>query len=401
MSQGSSHKRIIPNQAEYHPKWLLRAQATCWRRLMAIGMYLHRLADPRPPKYTFRRSIPSHFLSQQGNFLLYFYCPLSWRQRGPNHKYPVVINFHGGGFTLGNACDDARWAAAIVSQIGAIVVSVDYRLAPEHPFPVAVKDGVEAVLYLSEHAEELGLDVHKFAVSGFSVGGNMAFSVPLRLQAEVQASRQEPAFDINSVYSGREILGELNPGTIRAIVAWYPSVDFTRPRPEREAILSRPDLMMPKFFTDLFDASYLNPPTLDHASPYLSPAVAPTELLRGLPNMIMIYPCEYDGLGVEAAAFRQRLEGEIGKTVRWREVKGVPHAWDKSPNPFRTPIKVDEYYRDACDGLRVAFTGTEGCTTRVASVGCREEKELGDGHKAYEVDETGFNEDEARNVARS
>ena len=54
---------------------------------------------------------------------------MSWRQRGPSQKYPVVINFHDGGFTPDDACDDARWAAAIVSQIGAIVVSVDYRLA--------------------------------------------------------------------------------------------------------------------------------------------------------------------------------------------------------------------------------------------------------------------------------
>jgi acetyl esterase/lipase len=63
--------------------------------------------------------------------------------------------------------------------VGAVVVSVDYRLAPDHSFPVVVKDVVEAVLYLSEHAEELGLDVYNFALSGFSAGGNMAFSVPL------------------------------------------------------------------------------------------------------------------------------------------------------------------------------------------------------------------------------
>ncbi|KIN05396.1 hypothetical protein OIDMADRAFT_101994 [Oidiodendron maius Zn] len=357
MCNDSSQNSTTSNQAKPRPQWLLHAQATWWRSLMAIGMFLHRLAPPRPPNYTFRRSIPSHFSSQPGSFFLYFYCPTSWRHRDPGQKYPTVINFHGGGFTIGNACDDARWCHAVVSQVGAVVVSVDYRLAPENPFPVAVKDGVEAMLYLSEHEAELGLDVHNFAVSGFSAGGNMAFSVPLRLQAEVQASQRGPVADTSSVYSGREVLGEVKAATIKAIVAWYPSVDFTRPRPERETIPTRPDLMMPKFFTNLFDASYLQPPTLDYTSPYLSPAVAPAELLRDLPDMIMIYPCEYDGLRVEAAAFCKRLKEEIGKTVRLREVEGVPHAWDKSPNPYRTPVKVNEYYRDACDTLRIIFWG--------------------------------------------
>lgn len=356
---------------------------------MEIGMFMHRLAPPRPPNYTFRRSIRSNFSNHPGSFLLYFYCPLSWRHRSPGQTYPVVINFHGGGFTLGRACDDARWFHAVVSQVGAIVVSVDYRLAPEHPFPAAVKDGVEAVLYLSDHAAELGLDIDNFAVSGFSAGGNMAFSVPLRLQAEIQASKRGPVADTSSVYSGREVLGEVTAGTIKAIVAWYPSVDFTRPRPEREAIPKRPDLAIPKCFTDLFDESYLNPPTLDYSSPYLSSAVAPAELLRELPNMIMIYPCEYDGLGVEAAAFRKRLEEEVGKTVRWREVEGMPHGWDKSPNPCQTPVKVDEYYGDACDGLRTAFGKGPKASSNVEVDRGLEER------KAYVVDEAGLDEEDA------
>lgn len=93
----------------------------------------------------------------------------------------------------------------------------------------------------------------------------MAFSVPLRLHAEILASQKGRDTDVNSVDSGREVDGEVVAGKLKAIVAWYPSVDFTRPRPEREAIPARPDLMMPKVFTDLFDASYLQPPTLDYS----------------------------------------------------------------------------------------------------------------------------------------
>jgi len=365
---------------------------------MSVGMTIHRLARPQPPSYTFRRLIPSNFSSQPGSFLLYFYCPTSWRTRhqNPDQKYPVVVNFHGGGFTIGNACDDARWAAAVVEQVGAVVVSVDYRLAPEAPFPVGVKDGVEALLYLSEHAEELGLDVHNFAISGFSAGGNMAFSVPLRLQAEIQASKEGKTDDTNSVYSGREVEGEegeIWDGKLKAIIAWYPSVDFTVPRSEREKIPKRPDLMMPKFFTDLFDASYLSPPTLDLSSPYLSPGKAPDELLRGLPDEICIYACEYDGLSVEAEAFRKRLEEEIGKKVRWKMVEGAPHAWDKSPNPRRTMEGVDRFYRDACSVLRGTFELS--LTAGTAGGGAIGDAE---GGKIDEVDEAKVNEDENQTV---
>jgi acetyl esterase/lipase len=255
---------------------------------------------------------------------------------------------------------------------------------------------VEAIIYLSERAEELGLDINNFAISGFSAGGNMAFSVPLRLHAEILASQKGRDADANSVYSGREVEGEVLAGTLKAIVAWYPSVDFTRPRPEREAIPARPDLMMPKFFTDLFDASYLQPPTLDYSSPYLSPGVAPAELLRELPDTIMIYPCEFDGLKIEAAAFRKRLEEEIGKTVRWREVEGVPHGWDKSPNPFRAPVNVDEYYKDACDALRVAYGMTLTADDVNVDVRVGDGRDGDAGIKRHEIDETGFNEDEGR-----
>ena len=61
-------------------------------------------------------------------------------------------------------------------------VSVEYRLAPEDPFLIAVEDGVEALLHLAANANELGLNPQKLALIGFSAGANMAFTMPLRLQ---------------------------------------------------------------------------------------------------------------------------------------------------------------------------------------------------------------------------
>jgi acetyl esterase/lipase len=77
-------------------------------------------------------------------------------------------------------------AAAVVSSTHAVVCSVHYRRAPEHPFPTAVEDAVDAVFYLIDHAEELGIDPHWIAIPGFSAAGNTSFTVPLQLEEELR-----------------------------------------------------------------------------------------------------------------------------------------------------------------------------------------------------------------------
>ena len=66
-------------------------------------------------------------------------------------------------------------------------VSVEYRLAPEYPFLIAVEDGVEALLHLAANVDEIGLDPQNMALTGFSAGGNMASTMPLRLQTHIQS----------------------------------------------------------------------------------------------------------------------------------------------------------------------------------------------------------------------
>ena len=99
-----------------------------------------------------------------------------------------MINFHGGGFTLGAPTDDARWCTTVADECGAVVVSVGYRLAPKYPFPNAVEDGVDAVIWVHKHAVDIEIDRDKIAISGFSSGGNMAFTVSLRLHDYMMGS---------------------------------------------------------------------------------------------------------------------------------------------------------------------------------------------------------------------
>jgi acetyl esterase/lipase len=366
---GSDTIQTMPDvvHKKERPRWMLHVQAQFWRVLMAIGMLLHTMARPRPPKPSFTRTIITTVAERKGFIKLHFYVPKKYhdtRRTPGEQKFPLLVNFHGGGFTLGKATDDARWIRTVVDEVGAIVVSVSYRLAPEHPFPTAVEDGVDAILWLVKNANDFDIDIDKIAVSGFSSGGNMCFTVPLRLQEELfdEASPSDlhrPSVVLyerpplqKAISEGRMLVQTEREIKIKAIVAWYPPTDYTQTRAQRRATATRVDQQLPAIFTDLFDESYLQPPTMDMTNPYLSPGVAPHYMLAGLPQEIIMFTCEWDMLVVEAEQFRDRLVNELGKTVHYHMVAGVPHGWDKAPNPLRQTPGVQEQYMKACKELK-------------------------------------------------
>ncbi|KAK5135230.1 hypothetical protein LTR08_005480 [Meristemomyces frigidus] len=467
-----------PTAREPRARWILSLQARMWRFLMSIGMLLHKIAPPRPKKPDFARSIAATISGKAGSIPLQFYVPPDYesqkkiwagraraginatdeeeggdpksngksrrvstgllnnvsqvmRRRSQTGRkwghYPVVINFHGGGFTLGTATDDARWCETVVNECQAVVISVDYRKAPEYPFPTAVEDGVDAVLWVHKHAAELGVDKEKIALSGFSSGGNMCITVALRLWDEQNgfsrdtesrpSSRQtaeralhgvattidsdssastkvqpdnaniqilRPEDDppsLSSSFADRhsrkaspnrrqakepstKIIDRDIPNVkIRCIVPWYPSLDYTRTREQRRATNVRKDHELPAVFTNLFDDSYLHPPkTISLDSPYLSPGVAPTSLLKNaLPQDIIMHTCEFDMLLDEGKDFRARITApDIGKNVVYIMVEGVSHGWDKAPNPLKPTPGVKEHYLRACKEMRRVFGSQPG-----------------------------------------
>jgi acetyl esterase len=92
---------------------------------------------------------------------------------------PLVVNFHGGGFVSGDPRQSEWWCSTIAHEVRAVVVSVDYRLAPEHPFPAAPEDCYSATAWAVDNAGDLGADGARLAVMGDSAGGNLAAVVCL------------------------------------------------------------------------------------------------------------------------------------------------------------------------------------------------------------------------------
>ncbi|RST11334.1 alpha/beta hydrolase [Streptomyces sp. WAC05374] len=97
----------------------------------------------------------------------------------PHGARGAVVWLHGGGFVMGDVDTEHPWAGRIAAGSGAVVVSVGYRLAPEHPFPAALEDARAALAWTAAHAAELGVDPGRIAVGGHSAGGGLAAALTL------------------------------------------------------------------------------------------------------------------------------------------------------------------------------------------------------------------------------
>jgi acetyl esterase len=102
-----------------------------------------------------------------------------YKHAGGKAVRPLVVYFHGGGFVFGDLRGGDWMCGTIARDVDAVVVSVEYRLAPKHVFPTAVDDSYAGLLWAAEHAAELGADAERLGVMGESAGGNLAAVVAL------------------------------------------------------------------------------------------------------------------------------------------------------------------------------------------------------------------------------
>ena len=106
---------------------------------------------------------------------------LIFRPKSDAKNQPAIVYYHGGGFVLGSARSYSPWTALLAKQSGVTIISVDYRLAPEHPYPAALEDCLTVTKLAFDQAEELGIDKTRIAVAGDSAGGNLAAVVATKL----------------------------------------------------------------------------------------------------------------------------------------------------------------------------------------------------------------------------
>ncbi|MFR9775384.1 alpha/beta hydrolase [Micromonospora sp. MS34] len=102
----------------------------------------------------------------------------------PHQSQGGIVWLHGGSWVMGDLDSEHPWAARIAAASGAVVISVGYRLAPEHRFPAALDDAYAALTWAVEHAGELGIDPARIAVGGHSAGGSIAAATALRARDE-------------------------------------------------------------------------------------------------------------------------------------------------------------------------------------------------------------------------
>lgn len=211
---------------------------------------------------------------------------------------PVVMWFHGGGWVLGNVVDHDPICTLIAAEVGAVVVSVDYRMAPEHRAPVAAHDCVDATTWVQVSGEALRADPSRMAVAGDSAGGNLAAVV-------AQVMRD----------------AGMTPLRLQALI--YPAVDLTMSSPSiREhangGILTRRAM-------DAFVGHYVAPGA-DVRDPIVSPLFGD---LAGLPPAL-VQTADLDPIRDDGIRYADALR-EAGVTVRLTNYLGVPHGFASFP----------------------------------------------------------------------
>ena len=207
---------------------------------------------------------------------------------------PAVLYIHGGGFCFGDVETEHQGAMAAAHGAGATVVSVEYRLAPEHPFPAGIEDCYAALLWLASEAPALGVDVERIAVMGQSAGGGLSAGLALM------------ARDRGGPKLCYQVLG-------------IPELDHSLETPSMQQFVDTPLWNRPSAIMSWRFYLGENP---GEVSPYASPSVAAD--LSGLPPAY-VSTMEFDPLRDEGIEYALRML-QAGVPVELHQYPGTFHG---------------------------------------------------------------------------
>ena len=224
--------------------------------------------------------------------------------------HPLIMLFHGGGWVIGDVDSEDSMSRGLVNRVNAVLVSVDYRMAPEVRFPGAPEDCYAATVWAVEHAEELGVDASNLAVSGTSAGGNLAAAVALMTR-----DRGGPI--------------------IKHQVLFCPVIDYSFERPS--CVANAEGFGLTTEGMKWFWNEYLGPDGESNGhNPYASPIRAKD--LSGLADATVI-AAEYDPLLDEAADYARALKA-AGNDVTYTEYAGMTHGFNGSFGLIDAAVKT-------------------------------------------------------------
>jgi acetyl esterase len=222
-------------------------------------------------------------------------CQLYRPDQAPTGPLPLIVYFHGGGFMVGRSEDTDFVTRKLAATNGAVVLSANYRLAPEHPFPTPLDDAMGVYAWAAANAEQLGADGTRIAVAGDSAGSNFAAAIPLRARD-----------DGLRVPDAVVMLGALADFRFER----YASYRAQAPR----------GIVYDTAFVGFLRGAYL--PTTDWSHPWASPIEGD---LRGYPRTI-VATGTHDPVIDSARAFAAAIEA-AGGTVDGYWPEGMPHGF--------------------------------------------------------------------------
>ncbi|PWN30751.1 alpha/beta-hydrolase [Jaminaea rosea] len=332
MSEDTQLQRKAPGRdaapIKHHPMSLqyirLRLSAALIRGALGLGMFLAQyILQGVPSDVTVTHTtFPSR--DKNRKLRVHIYQPKSLTKS--SSPPPIHVNFHGSGFMIPSLGSDRQFCGDLASRLGCVVLDCDYRKAPEWPWPAAVQDAEDAILYALSQSGRW--DTRRCTVGGFSAGGNLALCA--------------------STLHGKDLCG---------VLAFYPPTNLSVDRELKAPPPEKHSGAIPLGVAKMFDQSYILSVGVDRTHPLVSPVKADP---GSFPPLVWLTCARGDTLYRDGKALIEKLkgtpEGQGPSDLYFHDVSGEGHAFDKAARKGTArDAKREESYKLALEAVQRAW----------------------------------------------